>query len=177
MLSQSAQQGSLSYCQSDCFRQLRCGHPAWKVWGDATAQRQTALSGLALGSATGALLFALVAGTIFFPPDLFERATGPGTAENAINLLLIVALIQLYDAPGAVAGGILRGRRDTRAPMIYTLVGYWAISAPAGVWLATGGETGVIGIWIGLAVGTAVSSALLMLRLRRNALPKVPESS
>lgn len=56
--------------------------------------------------------------------------------------------------------------------MIFALVSYWAISAPAGVWLATAGEMGALGIWIGLALGTAVSSALLMLRLRQFAIPE-----
>ena len=136
---------------------------------DAAARRETLATGLAtglaLGTAVGAVLFLLIAGAAFLPHHL-SAAAGDGAAKTAAALLLLVALIQIYDAPGAVAAGILRGRLDTRAPMIITLVGYWAVSAPLGIWLAIARDMGAVGIWIGLATGTAVSSALLLACLR-----------
>ncbi len=140
--------------------------------GSAEVRRIAITSGLAVGGVAGLLLFLLLAtAAALMPAYLFA---GHATAGTAAVLLLLVALYQLFDAPGAVAAGILRSCHDTRAPMLFSLTSYWGISAPLGLWLATAGGLGAVGIWIALAIGTAVASSLLLARLRRHRGGAVP---
>jgi multidrug resistance protein, MATE family len=76
-------------------------------------------------------------------------------------------LMEVIVNPGAAAAGLLRGQKDTRAPMIFTLSGYWAVGAPLGLWLCEARDLGITGIWIGLAVGTATTTILMLARLSR----------
>jgi MATE family multidrug resistance protein len=69
--------------------------------------------------------------------------------------------------PGAAAAGLLRGQKDTRRPMLFTLVGYWAVGAPLGLWLCEVRDLGIMGIWLGLAVGTTLTTLLMLHRLAR----------
>ena len=48
-------------------------------------------------------------------------------------------------APSAAAAGLLRGRKDTRAPMLFTLIGQWGIGAPVGLYLCEAMGLGVAG--------------------------------
>jgi multidrug resistance protein, MATE family len=133
--------------------------------GCAATCRTAIATSLLVASGAGVLLFLLAAaaaGALLGAGP----AGDPGAASLAAGLLLIVGLIQLYDAPSAAAAGCLRGLKDTRMPMILTLLGYWGIGAPLGVWLS--GSLGATGIWIGLAAGTAVTAALMIGRLRRH---------
>jgi multidrug resistance protein, MATE family len=90
-----------------------------------------------------------------------------GTAIFALNPLILLGLLELVANPGLAAAGLLRGRKDTRAPMTYVLVGYWAVGAPLGLALSEVGGFGITGVWIGLAAGTTVTTALTLLRLMR----------
>jgi multidrug resistance protein, MATE family len=73
--------------------------------------------------------------------------------------------MELIVNSGGAAAGLLRGRKDTRAPMTFTLAGYWAVGAPVGVWLCKYPDLGITGIWIGLAAGIATTSVLMLARL------------
>ena len=78
-------------------------------------------------------------------------------------VLYVAALFQLFDGTQTVLTGALRGWGITRAPLIVNLLGHWAIGLPVGLWLAFHKSMGILGIWIGLALGlTAV--AILLLR-------------
>ena len=55
--------------------------------------------------------------------------------------------------------------------MVYVLVGNWAVGAPIGLVLCELGGYGVIGIWIGLAAGTLVTSLLTLARLLSSGRP------
>jgi MATE family multidrug resistance protein len=89
----------------------------------------------------------------------------------AAGLLLLLGAMEFVVNPGAVAGGLLRGRKDTRMPMIYTLVGYWAVGAPLGVYLCEARDLGVTGIWVGLAAGATTTTVLMLGRLAKVAEP------
>jgi MATE family multidrug resistance protein len=88
--------------------------------------------------------------------------------EVASTLLIIVALYQIVDCTQATMIGALRGYKDTRVPMVYSFIGYWVIAMPIGVALGFGyfGEPlGVYGFWSGMAVGLALVSILVGIRL------------
>lgn len=96
--------------------------------------------------------------------------TDPDVAALASKLVLFVALYIIVDNAQATAIGALRGYKDTRAPMLIALVGYWGMALPLGAalgfgWLGT--ALGVYGFWIGLATGLAFVAAALSWRLFR----------
>ena len=49
------------------------------------------------------------------------------------GLLLLLGLMEFVAGPGLAAAGLLRGRKDTRAPMLFSLLGHWAVGAPVGL--------------------------------------------
>ena len=95
--------------------------------------------------------------------------TDPAVIEIAAGLLLFVALYQLVDDTQVTAMGALRGYKDVRAPMFTALVAYWVIALPVGAVLGFGlfgtVARGVEGFWVGLVVGLAVASVVLLARL------------
>jgi MATE family multidrug resistance protein len=134
---------------------------------DARGARIVIASSLGLSLVFGLLLFLLLAATAeplslaFFD----NSAAGIAAAQIAISLLILLGVIELAVNPGLAAAGLLRGRRDTRTPMVYVLIGYWAVSAPLGIYLCEVQDFGITGIWIGLAAGTITTSVLTLARL------------
>ena len=95
----------------------------------------------------------------------------PAVLSMAATLLLFIAVYQLVDDTQAVAGGALRGFKDTRVPMIYALVGYWVLALPVGAALANGEAgfepLGVYGYWVGLTLGLTAVAIAIGIRLHR----------
>jgi MATE family multidrug resistance protein len=78
------------------------------------------------------------------------------------SLLLVAAVFQLFDGVQIVATGALRGAGDTRTPMIWTLISYWALGLPVGYVFCFKAGWGVVGLWIGLSVGLVVIGVVLL---------------
>ena len=95
----------------------------------------------------------------------------PEVVQMAAGLLVIGAAFQAFDASQATVMGALRGYKDTGAPMLIALVGYWALGLPVGYGLCFGYDfiglaaMGVEGLWWGLVVGLGAVSAALLARL------------
>jgi MATE family multidrug resistance protein len=89
--------------------------------------------------------------------------------ELASMLMIFIALYQIVDDTQATMGGTLRGYKDTRAPMVYSLLGYWALALPLGGMLCFGWlgvePMGVVGFWIGMTLGLAVVALCMGRRL------------
>lgn len=116
----------------------------------------------------------LSAGTMLAFPRLlispFLDMTAPANGQIvqfALSFLQVAALFQIFDGGQVVAAGMLRGLHDARAPMLIALLGYWAIGAPIGAFLAFKTPLAGLGMWIGLALGLAVVAILLLMRWRR----------
>ena len=106
--------------------------------------------------------------TLFLDP---ADPANAGVIPLAISYLFVAALFQIFDGAQAVGAGMLRGLHDTRIPMIYAATGYWVIGLATAYGLAFGLGWEGIGIWIGLAVGLAVVSVMMVARwLRRERL-------
>lgn len=153
---------SLGLLQATTVRMARAMPP--------TESRLVATTGLALAGPAAVLIFsgiALSAGPI---------ATGTISASATVGfqVLLLVAVSELFGPVGAASSGLLRGLKITRPPMLFSLVGNWAVAAPVGVWLAVTG-LGAVGVWIGLALGTAVSALLTLACLARRIRPAQPD--
>jgi len=96
-------------------------------------------------------------------------STDPAVLELAASLMLVIALYQIFDDSQATLGGALRGYKDTRAPMVYTLIGYWLLALPLGAalcfgWLGTS-PLGARGYWIGMTAGLAAVAFCIGARL------------
>ncbi len=101
---------------------------------------------------------------------LYIDIDAPANAASlgvALTLLPIAALFQVFDGTQAMAAGALRGLKDTRVPMVICFIGYWVIGLSVGTLLGFGFGRGAVGLWLGLAVGLAATSALLALRFHR----------
>ena len=95
-----------------------------------------------------------------------------------VSFLRIAALFQIVDGWQVVGAGMLRGLHDTRVPMIFALIGYWAIGLGVGVALAFFMDWRGIGIWWGLAAGLGVVAILMLWRWsRRDRLGLLPASA
>jgi MATE family multidrug resistance protein len=138
--------------------------------GDRAAGRQAGWVAIAIGAgfmtAMAVLLLAaapVIAGA-FLDPTLFRAAEATSLAAT---LLIVAGLFQLGDGIQVVAAGVLRGRKDTRIPMLLAALGYWGIGLPVGLALAHPAGMGPVGIWIGLGAGTGMVAVLMLARWRR----------
>lgn len=108
---------------------------------------------------------------LFLDPGDPDR---PAILAIGVLLLAVAALFQLVDGAQVIALGLLRGLQDTRVPMIHAAVSYWLIGIPVsyamGFWLGWGG----VGIWLGLVVGLACASVLMIQRFWTRGVARVP---
>lgn len=86
--------------------------------------------------------------------------TEPEVVELGMALLMLGAVMQIFDGLQICAGGSLRGLEDTKSPMFYAMLGYWVLGIPLGVCFAFAWELKVRGLWIGLIVGLSVTAVL-----------------
>ncbi|PZO78745.1 MAG: MATE family efflux transporter [Mesorhizobium amorphae] len=122
-------------------------------------------------------------GMLLFPEALmgaFIDRSNPANAAviaTGVSFLAFAALFQIVDGAQAVSAGMLRGLHDTKMPMLYAALGYWAVGVPLGLFLAFWANMGGAGIWLGLSGGLAVVAALLLGRwLRRGRLEVRPDA-
>jgi len=137
---------------------------------DPALQRAVIWSSLWLSLAGGVLLFAGLVAAADPIATTFLGTDGLGMAAGlAAGLLILLGIIELFECPCLAAAGLLRGRKDTRAPMVFTIAGNWIIGAPLGIYLCEMHQMGITGVWIGLLVGMVVTTLLMVLRLAQTA--------
>uniref|UniRef100_A0ACD5H082 MATE family efflux transporter n=2 Tax=Desertifilum tharense IPPAS B-1220 TaxID=1781255 RepID=A0ACD5H082_9CYAN len=82
----------------------------------------------------------------------------------AIPLLGVAAIFQIVDGIQVIAGGALRGLKDTRIPMLIGIFAYWCIGFTGGYLLGLRLGWGGVGLWLGLALGLGCAAAILTWR-------------
>ncbi len=98
---------------------------------------------------------------------LFLDVDNPRAVEVldlAARFLLVAALFQLFDGAQVIGAAMLRGLQDTRVPMLFAGLGYWVAGLGTGYVLAFQAGWQGFGIWVGLALGLAVVSVLMIWR-------------
>ncbi len=85
-------------------------------------------------------------------------------ATLAVSLLLFAGIFQLPDGLQICATGALRGLKDTRVPMYFNLLAYWAIGLTLGYYLTFNQQLGPAGMWIGMIAGLSVGGSLMVAR-------------
>ena len=131
-----------------------------------TAMRKVQVLGLIT-----ATLLALVSMTLMwiFRAEIVSFYTSDyDVTVVAIYLVLFAIAYQLMDAWQVGAAGCLRGMQDTKGPMWITMLAYWVVAFPIGIYLARHTDFGAAGVWIGLIVGLTIACALLLSRLYMN---------
>ncbi len=137
---------------------------------DAESLRAGARAAFSLGvgwALLAAVLFVLLPEflvSLYIDPD--EPLRGEIVALGRA-LLLMAALFQLADATQVNAIALLRGMRDTRAPMWIAAASYWLVGAPAAWGLGIVLGFGAVGVWAGLVLGLTTAAAMLTTRFWR----------
>jgi len=134
--------------------------------GHAVGRRDADGAGLAGWSAIAVTLLFMACAAIMLwtVPALLIRAFTSDAAvlPLAARLLALAALFQLFDGLQVVTTGCLRGLGDTRTPVVWNVIGHWAIGLPVAWWLCFRLGWGVIGLWIGLALGLTLCGIVLV---------------
>jgi MATE family multidrug resistance protein len=117
----------------------------------------------ALGIASTVMVLSAV--MFFAIPETLIRiySSDPSVIELGVVLLFICSVFQLFDGLQTVTTGALRGLGDTRTPMVFNLIGHWAIGLPVGYALCFSYGWGVAGLWTGLSIGLILIGASLLL--------------
>ena len=108
---------------------------------------------------------------------LFGKELIASWYSNDVEVLALAPVLMLYcavfllpDTLQLMAGGILRGFKDTRTIFIITVVAYWVIGMPIGFGLGygyiSGALEGAYGFWLGFICSLSCASVLLILRAR-----------
>ncbi|MDP6470282.1 MAG: MATE family efflux transporter [Pseudomonadales bacterium] len=136
--------------------------------GDLPGARLSANVAVGASWVFAVLAAATVYSTRFHIAGLYS--TDATVIAVAAELMLFVAVYQLFDDSQVACIGSLRGFKDTRTPMWVAIMSYWLVGFPISVVLGFGlagaPDLGVAGFWWGLVVGLAVAAAVLLWRLR-----------
>jgi multidrug resistance protein, MATE family len=144
---------------------VRVGHAAGRL--DSAGTRRAGVAALILAAAFMAAMTVLVGLGSEQIPALFlgDAASDAGaTAALAATLLLVGASFFIADGVQTVAAGALRGLNDTRMPLLFAAICFWAIGFAACYILGFTLGWGATGIWIGLSVSVMLYAALLVWR-------------
>lgn len=143
----------------------RVGHAVGR--GDAAGVRGAGVVGMGLSlvvmCGTAALYWLAPELVVALFIDLAD-ARNAEVVAFATTFLRIGALFQLVDGLQVAAIGALRGLKDTRVPMLITLVSYWFVGLGSGSVLAFGLRLEGPGLWYGLVAGLAVAALWLTRR-------------
>ncbi|NQD37712.1 MATE family efflux transporter [Permianibacter sp. IMCC34836] len=85
----------------------------------------------------------------------------------AVSFLSLAAIFQLSDALQVTASGALRGLKETRYPMLISMLAYWVVGFPLGWLLAHYTALGPAGYWAGMIGGLSLAAILLNWRFWR----------
>ena len=88
------------------------------------------------------------------------------TIQYAKEFMFIAAFFQLFESIRIAMFGALRGLKDTRFPLLASVISYWCIALPIGYVLSIYLKLGGIGFWYGMVVGAVFSSTLLFKRFK-----------
>ena len=108
--------------------------------------------------------------------SLYFDVSNPDNAaivRMAISFLSIAALFQVFDGTQVSTSGALRGLKDTRMPMVISLVSYWVIGMGSSLLLTFVFKLGGRGLWFGLVIGLATAAFLLSWRFHHTMLGRL----
>jgi MATE family multidrug resistance protein len=158
---------------------VRVGHAVGRR--DPVAARRAGLSAIALGAVVMAAITLLVVALRHVFPVLFLGAAATAElVQLTAGLLLVGASFFVTDGVQGIAAGALRGLNDTRVPMLFSALSFWAVGFASAYALAFPAELGAYGIWIGFSLAVGTFAVLLVARFQlltaRHYLPPLVET-
>lgn len=143
---------------------VRVGHAVGR--GDASSVRYAGFCGIGLTLVTQMVSAGLMLSMPHVIASLYTRDVG--VIATATELIVLAGFFQFSDGIQVASNGALRGLKDTRVPMVFTLFAYWMVGMPVGWWLAFRQDLGARGMWMGLIAGLSVAAVLLFTRFARS---------
>ncbi|NBB69971.1 MAG: MATE family efflux transporter [Alphaproteobacteria bacterium] len=132
---------------------------------DRAGARRAGLVGIGLALGFGALSSMIM---VVFPETIARLyTTNPDVVAMAAGLLFFAAVFQIADCLQVASAGALRGLKDTRVPMAYSVLAYWMVGMTLGWWLTFRQDWGPAGMWCGIIAGLTVAAVLLGSRFLR----------
>jgi MATE family multidrug resistance protein len=136
---------------------------------DWQAVERVIRTALALCLSTGVLTLSCL---VLFSGDIARAFLGDGVSSSIITqaafFLIVLAVSEPFTNLGTVGAGILRGFKDTRVPMLFSLLAFWGVSFAGGWSLAFMAGLESAGIWLGLSGGSIAYGLLMASRLGRH---------
>ena len=135
--------------------------------GAPAAARRAGVHGMIIGVVAMALMTVV---PVFYGEHIariFISGSGPGAQEVVtlvVQLLIIVAVFQVFDGLQAIASRALRGVKDSTIPLWIAGFGYWVIGIGGGSILAFPLAMKGAGLWWGMAGGLTITGGLLAWR-------------
>lgn len=83
-----------------------------------------------------------------------------------LALFKVTPIFQIVESARITLFGALRGLKDTRFPLVSSMVGFWLIPCLIGYGLIQLTSLGPVGLWWGMSFGALVSAAMLAWRFR-----------
>jgi MATE family multidrug resistance protein len=157
---------------------VRVGHAAGRR--DVEGTRRAGMAAIALGATfMAAMTLVAILARNFIPLLFLGIGTDSmnATLQLAATLLVVGASFFIADGVQTVAAGALRGLNDTRTPLLFAAICFWAIGFTACYTLGFTLHYGAPGIWAGLSLGLAIYALLLIGRFhvltKRGYLPDI----
>jgi len=108
--------------------------------------------------------FPLLAISLDIDPHSTQLA---GVVNEATKFLAIVAVMVLVECLRLVSLGSLRGLKDTKFPVLVSVIGFWCVAFPCAYLFAFKFKFGGVGIWWGMTLGLFVAGVILFIRFSR----------
>ncbi len=86
--------------------------------------------------------------------------------QYGIQFFGVCGIFLLLEAIRTALFGALRGLKDTRTAFFVSIVGFWCIAFPVGLFLCTYVGLSGVGLWWGMVLGANLSTALLYMAYR-----------
>ena len=121
-----------------------------------------------LGLIVSFLCVLSIVGLVFYFRDYIALlyATDITLLTYIAHFLIYTAAWQLFDAIACPIQGILRGYKDVKAAFYVSMLAYWGICLPLGMFLDYFMIQGAFAYWQSMVLGVATSAVLLFFRLR-----------
>ena len=84
---------------------------------------------------------------------------------QATNLFHVVAILLVFDNFRIIGFGALRGIKDTKFPMLSSLIAFWIIGLGLGLIFNSLYHAHTVGMWLGMSAGISVGAIIVVWRL------------
>lgn len=139
----------------------------WSGQQNLERARQAGYVSIALGGLFMSLMAIVL---LTFPRQVIGLYLDLNDPDNAnvlsltFPILVVAALSQVLDGMQKTATGALYGLKDTRIPMLLSFLAFWGVGLAGGYWLGFYRHLGGVGLWLGLAIGIALSAIVFIWR-------------